>query len=135
MKNIKLVELLSEIKANLVAFVSIAMFVCLGIGLFLGIQWGGEAISIAAEETFEEGQLHDIEAQFPYGFTKDDLAALADVEGVTDVEPGYASYGSMLDGSASYVIKVQSLTQRIDTPKLVAGELPRKANEVAMLAF
>ena len=40
MKRIRLVELLAEIKSNLVAFLSIAMFVGLGIGLFLGIQWG-----------------------------------------------------------------------------------------------
>ena len=135
MKGIKLTELLSEIKANLVAFVSIAMFVCLGIGLFLGIQWGGEAIGRAADKTFEEGTLHDIEVQFPYGLTKDDLAKLAAVDGVTDVEPGYTSYASMLEGTASYVIKVQSLTERIDLPKLVKGKLPTKADEVAMLSF
>ena len=135
MKNIKLVELLSEIKANLVAFVSIAMFVCLGIGLFLGIQWGGEAIARIAEKTFEEGRLHDVELAFPYGLTEDDIAALKGVEGVTDVEPGYTSYVSMLEGPASYVIKVQSLTSRIDVPKLVEGKLPTSANEIAMLSF
>ncbi len=135
MKGIKLTELLAEIKANLVAFVSIAMFVCLGIGLFLGIQWGGEAIGGISDKTFEEGQLHDIEVQFPYGLTEDDLTKLAAVEGVTDVEPGYTSFASMIDGPASYVIKVQSLTQRIDLPKLVEGKLPTKADEVAMLSF
>lgn len=135
MKGIKLTELLAEIKANLVAFISIAMFVCLGIGLFLGIQWGGEAIGNVAEKTFEGGRLHDIEVQFPYGLTKDDLAKLAAIEGVTDVEPGYASYASVLDGPASYVFKVQSLTKRIDQPQVVEGKLPAKANEVAMLSF
>ena len=49
MKKIRIIELLHTIRANLVAFLSIAMFVCLGVGLFLGIQWTGLAVQSAAK--------------------------------------------------------------------------------------
>ena len=134
MKRIRIVELLAEIKANLVPFISVCMFVCLGIGLFLGIQWGGVAMSKVVEETFESGTMHDIEVQFPYGLTRDDLDQLEAIEGVTDVEAGYVSFQTMLDGSSRYVVKLQGLTESIDQPINVEGTLPAKADEAALLA-
>ena len=85
MKRIRIEELLAEVKANIVPFFSVCMFVCLGIGLFLGIQWGGVAMSRAVEEVFESGSMHDIEVQFPYGLTRDDLDQLAAIDGVSAV--------------------------------------------------
>lgn len=133
MKRIRMIELLAEIKVNVVAFVSVCMFVCLGIGLFYGIQWGGMAMKKAAEEVFDQGKMHDIEIQFPYGLVDSDLEQLEEVEGVSDVEAGYASYSSFIDGSASYVVKFQSLTNRIDVPINVDGVLPDQEDEVAIL--
>ena len=49
MKRIRIIELFAEIKANLVAFLSVSMFVGLGLALFLGIQWGAEALKNALE--------------------------------------------------------------------------------------
>ena len=135
MKGIRAIELLSEIKANLVAFISIAMFVALGIGLFLGIQWGGVAIRDVANETFETGAFHDIEAQFPYGITDDDMAKVLEIEGVSEVEPGFVDTVRLASDNECHVIRMQSLTERIDKPTVMEGELPDKANEVALLDF
>ena len=135
MKRIRLIELLAEIKANLVPFLSIAMFVGLGVGLFLGIQWGGVAIRGVTERTFEAGKMHDVEVQFPYGITEDDAKKLAAIDGVTDVELGYSSYATMLEGSNRFVVKFQGLTERIDLPTVVEGALPTKEGEVALLSF
>ena len=96
---------------------------------------GRVAIRNVTERTYEAGTMHDIEVQFPYGMTDDDLAKLAAVEGVTDVEPGYTSFATMLDGATRYVLKLQSLTERIDLPTVVEGRLPNAANEVALLSF
>ena len=135
MKRIRIEELLAEVKANIVPFFSVCMFVCLGIGLFLGIQWGSVAMSRAVEEVFESGSMHDIEVQFPYGLTRDDLDQLAAIDGVSAVEAGYVSYQTMLDGDARYVLKFQGLTESLDQPINVVGTLPAKPNEVALLGF
>lgn len=135
MKGIRLVELWANIKANLVAFLSIAMFVCLGIGLYLGIQWGAVALRNAAVQAMNDGNMHDISITFPYGITKSDLKKLKKVEGVSEVECGYSSYAVMLDGNNGYTLKMQSLTQSINTPISIVGNLPMEHNEVALLRY
>lgn len=135
MRNIKVTELLVEIKVNLVAFLSVVAFVCLGMGLYLGIRWAGVTFGDTADAVFEAGSLHDIEVQYPYGLTDDDLEELASVEGVSSVEPGYSGFVRMTDGSESNVLKVQSLTEHIDVVSVVEGELPQEADEIALLTF
>ena len=135
MKRIRVVELLANIKANFVAFLSIAMFVALGIGLFLGIEWGAVALRNAALKCMETGNMNDIAVQFPYGITKSDLDQLKQVEGVDDVECGYSSYVIMQDGSNGYTLKMQSVPTNINTPILVEGNMPMEKNEVALLKY
>ena len=135
MKRIRVVELLANIKANFVAFLSIAMFVALGIGLFLGIEWGAVALRNAALEAIKIGNMNDIAVQYPYGITKSDLDQLKQVEGVDDVECGYSSYVIMQDGSNGYTLKMQSVPTNINTPILVEGNMPMEKNEVALLKY
>lgn len=133
MKKIRLVELIANIKVNLVAFLSISMFVALGVGLFLGIQWGATALQKAAQSVFEQGKMHDIEVQFPYGITDSDLAQLRSVEGVEDVEVGYSTFVSMQRNSTNYTFKLQTPTQRMNQPTSLEGRMPTAKGEVALL--
>lgn len=96
MKRIRVTELFAEIRANIVAFISISMFVCLGVGLFFGIAWGGLALGNAVDEAFALGNMHDVEVQFPYGMTEDDVQKIKAVDGVTEVETGYSTFVKML---------------------------------------
>ncbi|MBP3885243.1 MAG: FtsX-like permease family protein [Olsenella sp.] len=137
MKSTRIAEILVNIKVNLVAFLSIAMFVGLGIAVFLGIQWGSFALENAVQQAFDRGNMHDIEVLFPYGLTDDDLARLKSVDGVTDVEPGYVTFAKVGKADDADVngrtLKVQSMPERIDTFLSVEGSLPTKPNEVALL--
>jgi hypothetical protein len=49
MRSTRATEILANIKVNLVAFLSIAMFVGLGLAVFLGIQWGATALETAVQ--------------------------------------------------------------------------------------
>ena len=135
MKGIRITELLQEIRANLVAFLSIVMFICLGIGFFLGINWASYSLEDIVEYEIQIGSLHDIEIDFPFGVTEDDIKKVAAIEGVTDAEPGYIDYVSFIKGDRRYVFKIQSMTERIDTLAVVKGSFPSKPNEVALLTF
>lgn len=134
-KSIRFTELFATIRANAVAFASISMFVCLGVALFLGIQWGGRALGKGVNNIARQGNLHDIEVMFPYGITNDDLDAIRKIDGVDDVETGYMAFATMLQGNTNYVLKFQSMTDRINKPTYFDGRLPKKANEVALLKF
>ena len=135
MKRIRWVELLAEIKANFVAFFSVEMFVCLGIGLFCGIDWCSTALCNEVQRNFDQGNMYDIELQFPYGITEDDIKQVRAVDGVTATETGYLSDQRMYKGSTVYILRFQSLTDTINVPTVVEGELPKKGDEVALLEF
>ncbi|MBR3327187.1 MAG: hypothetical protein IKG22_07685, partial [Atopobiaceae bacterium] len=134
MKRIRLEELLANIRVNLVAFLSIALFVCLGVGLFMGLRWGGIAVRTATQQEFEKGNMHDVEVQFPSGLTKENLEQLHKVEGVDDLEVGYSSFVTLNYNNTGQTFKLQSLTQRIDVPTSVEGRLPTKKGEIALLS-
>lgn len=134
MKRTQIIELFSNVKATVVSFFSIMMFVALGVGLFVGIGWTAPALQKAADAVFDEGSFHDIAVQFPYGLTEDDLRALKGVEGVSALEAGRSSFQELVSDDVKYTVKALSITSNINTLVQVEGTLPRSANEVALEA-
>ena len=125
-------ELFANIRKTFVSFFSILMFVALGVGIFLGISWAGPALQNAADNEFDKGSLHHFQIQYPYGLTDDDLTKLAKVEGVSDIEPTRQSFQTATIHGVDRTVKVQTLTERIDVPDVIEGELPSSPNEIAL---
>ena len=135
MKKIRIIELLHTIRANLVAFLSIAMFVCLGVGLFLGIQWTGLAVQSAADKYYADSNFHDIEISFPYGITENDTKEILAVSGVKDIDYGYTSFQEMEGESTTFIFKMQSISSKMDACRVIDGALPTKKGEAALLGY
>ena len=133
MKHMRLTELLAAIRATFVSFFSIVMFVALGAAVFLGLQWGRQALSTTLDTTLAQTSFHDIELQYPYGITDESIEELCDIEGVELVEPGYAAFIEGEVGKTGASFKVQSITDALDQPEVVKGKLPTKENEIALL--
>ena len=134
MKPTQLTELFANIRATVVSFFSILMFVALGAGIFAGIYWMAPSLQSLAESYFDEGAFHHFQIQFPYGLTDDDLDKLLDIEGVTDAEGVYVSYPEFVADDVERVAKVQTLGERVDLLSVQEGSLPKKANEIALKA-
>ena len=134
MKPTQVTELLANIKNTFVSFFSILMFVALGVGIFLGISWAGPALQVAADGVYDQGAAHDFQVQFSYGLTDDDLAKLADVEGVSQVEAGRQSFQTLGLGDKEVTVKAQTMGESINVPVVVEGELPAKKDEIAVNA-
>ena len=132
MKKTQFIELLAHIKATLVSFLSIVMFVALGVGVFLGIRGSAYSLERSAEKLFNENNFHDFEVLYPYGLTDDDLGALAAVENVDSVAPFYRAYVvHYIDGNGT-TIQLQSITPDVDTCTLLEGTMPANAGEIAI---
>lgn len=132
MKKTQLIELLHNIRGTIVSFLSIAMFVALGVAVYLGIHWSAMAVDTTSEQYFEQQSFHDFEVVYPYGITSADLDDIKGVEGVSEVEAGYTSYQTFdLDGKG-YVAHVTSLMSQIDKPCVLEGSLPVAADELAI---
>ena len=130
MKKTQWLALFKDIKATLVSFLSITLFVALGIAIFLGIKWNAPALEATANAYYEEHSYHDFTLVFPYALTQDDLKAVEALDAVA--EGVYSVYGTAWVGDERYVLAIQSLTRRIDTARVIAGVMPAAPNEVGI---
>ena len=132
MKPTQRIDLLTTIKGTLVSFFSIFMFVTLGVGVFLGIHWLTGSLHAMADGALATGHAHDLEISYPYGLTDADLARLADLTGVDEVEAGSVAYAQLAQSDESFVLKFHTLPKGIDTFISQEGTLPTDAYHVAV---
>ena len=132
MKKTRWIVLLRDIRKTWVSFLSIIVFVSLGVAIFLGIKWNEPALSQAMDRYLEEHRYHDLQMVFPYGFTEDDAAAVAALDDVSAVEGAYNAYGTAQVGGDRCILNIQSLTDTMDHAEVLEGELPAAADEVAV---
>ena len=132
MKKTRWIVLLRDIRKTWVSFLSIIVFVSLGVAIFLGIKWNEPALSQAMDRYLDEHRYHDLQMVFPYGFTEDDAAAVAALDGVSAVEGAYNAYGTAQVGGDRCILNIQSRTDTMDHAEVLEGELPAAADEVAV---
>ena len=132
MKKTRWIVLLRDIRKTWVSFLSIIVFVSLGVAIFLGIKWNEPALSQAMDRYLDEHRYHDLQMVFPYGFTEDDAAAVAALDVVSAVEGAYNAYGTAQVGGDRCILNIQSLTDTMDHAEVLEGELPAAADEVAV---
>lgn len=132
MKKTRWIVLLRDIRKTWVSFLSIIVFVSLGVAIFLGIKWNEPALSQAMDRYLDEHRYHDLQMVFSYGFTEDDAAAVAALDGVSAVEGAYNAYGTAQVGGDRCILNIQSLTDTMDHAEVLEGELPAAADEVAV---
>ncbi len=132
MKRTQIVELLSNIRATWVSFASIVMFVALGIGLYSGLAWTGQALKNTTAGIFETNNLHTFEMAFPYGFTSKDIKKVKGVKGVSKVEAGYLSSQTLRVHRTNYTVNVRNLSKSIDKLTVINGKLPANKKQIAI---
>ncbi len=132
MKRTQITELFANVRATAVSFFSILLFVSLGVALYCGMCWTSAANEGATNASYLEMGLHDLEVTFPYGLTADDIAAIGEVDGVSQIEGGYVSYQSFDDDGVPSVIALRSLPGEIDSLTVVEGELPSEVGQAAV---
>lgn len=134
MKHTQRIELSRSIGKRLVSFIAIMLFVALGVGVFLGIGWTGEALVRDADKMFEEQNMYDLQLIYPLGLDEDCVGRIAALDGVDDACGVYSAYEFCSWDGESYHVKLTGLSDRIDVPYRVSGTLPQEAGEIAVEA-
>lgn len=134
MKKTQIIDLFANIRATFVSFFSIAMFVALGVSVFLGLQWGAAALARDYDDVMDACKFHDIEIMLPTGIFDDALGKLRAVDDVEDVQAFRVSYQELAGDKNHETIRVQSLSESMDIPFVVEGSLPQKEDEIAVLS-
>ncbi len=132
MKKTQILELLRNIKSHRVSFIAITIFVMLGIALYLGIGWTGDALKASATKDFDTYSMYDIEVIFPYGFSKENIEEIAKVPGVDSIHEIQYYFQFFETNGLIKQAKVLSLTDDINKLNVIDGTLPTKAGEVAI---
>ena len=121
------------IRGSLKRFLSIVVITALGVSVMCGLKAGCEDLCDSVDAYFDQQNVYDINVQSTCGLTRDDLAAIQEIDGVETAEGIYTETAYTAVGTTRERVVVQSLSkENIDQPVLVNGDLPESADEVAV---
>ncbi len=124
-KNIK-----RTIFGSLGRYIAILAIIAVGVGFFVGVKNTKASMIETCDEYVSEFALYDFRLISTYGFTENDVKALAETDEVSKAEGAvYADFFSEDRNGHSVIIRAHSLTEDINMVNLIAGRMPEKANE------
>ncbi len=121
---------LREIKQSLGRYLAILAIVALGVGFFAGLKITKDVMVASADNYLREGSFFDYRLLSTLGFEEEDVESFAGKEGVRAAEGAFFADAVYLDAEQNEkVIKAHSLTENLNDVTLVAGRMPKKADE------
>ena len=121
---------LREIRQSMGRYLAILAIVGLGVGFFAGLRACQPDMMRTGIDYLEEQRLYDFRLLSTLGFTEEDVAAAAAVEGVAAAQGAlFTDFLTEIDAGHEVVVKAHSLTEDVNRVKLSAGRMPEAANE------
>ena len=125
-----LTDAVREVRRTLSRFLSLFVLSALAVAFLSGLRTTAPDMEYTADRYFDALGLMDIRVLSTLGITDDDLAALAAVEGVRDVEGSYEADALVHGTDNDLIIKLLSLSDSdFNLPDLVEGRLPQSDDE------
>lgn len=110
-------------------FLSILLIVLLGVGFFAGIRAASPDMKKTADTYFDETKMMDIEVISTLGLTDNDVEKIQDMQDVEVAEGSYSKDVLTRVDDEEYVLKVHTLSDKINCVKLQQGEMPKNETE------
>ena len=124
-KNRLLTDAFREVKNTRSRFFSILILSALAVAFLSGIKITAPDMQHTADKFYDRQNVMDGYVISTLGLVEDDLEALRQVSGITDVEAGYTLDAKALDS----VVVVKSIPERLNLIEVVDGRFPEAANE------
>lgn len=119
-----------EIKKSFGRYFAILAIVALGVAFFSGLKITQSVMVHSADVYLKDLQFYDYRLVSTLGFTEENVEALAEKEDVRAAEGAISAEVLYKDaGENERVIKMHSITEKVNKLKLVAGEMPQSADE------
>lgn len=124
---------LRTIRGTLKRFVALATITALGVTMIIGLKAACVDLRTSADTFFDDQSLFDVRVQSTLGLTDEDVAALASLDGVENVEGGWSEsvYTTVGPGSEKVDVKALSPTG-MNAPVVLQGHLPTRDDQVAV---
>ena len=132
MKNRILTDALREVRRTRGRFLSLFLLSALAVAFLAGLRSTAPDMEAAADRYFDACQLMDLRVLSTLGLTDEDLTWLSLVDGVSYVEGGYSVDAVIHGAERELVVKVHSLTEGVNRPRLRSGRLPAGPGECAV---
>lgn len=132
MKKTGWIELFHNIKRTFISFSAILLFIACASALFVGIHWTINSISLCLEKEYSDGHMYHFKVQSNVGFTDEILNELKKSEYIDDIEIFHETYRFFSINKEPYQAKILLLTEKMNTPLRVKGNLPTKSGEAAI---
>lgn len=132
MKNRILTDALREVRRTRGRFLSLFLLSALAVAFLAGLRSTAPDMEAAADRYFDACQLMDLRVLSTLGLTDEDLTWLSHVDGVSYVEGAYSVDAVIHGAERELVVKVHSLTEGVNRPRLRSGRLPAGPGECAV---
>ncbi len=128
-------EFYMEIRTSLNRFFSIFLIVALGVAFFAGLRATQPDMRLTGDHYYDSSKLMDIRVLSTLGMTKDDVAAISQVDGVSEVEPAFSAHAICDISGYEVVVEVMSATEKLNKIVVSEGRMPSQPDEVLVDDF
>lgn len=119
-----------EIKKSFGRYFAILAIIALGVAFFSGLKITQSVMVHSADVYLKDLQFYDYRLVSTLGFTEENVEALTEKEDVRAAEGAISAEVLYKDaGENERVIKMHSITEKVNKLKLVAGEMPQSDDE------
>lgn len=129
MKKALFKDSIKEIKKTHRRFISILLMAFLGVGFFAGIRASSPDMQKTIDNYYKAQNVYDIEVMSTLGLTNEDIEALKNINGITNVYATYSKDATISLGDTEIVAKVHEIEPEINKVLLESGKLPETVNE------
>ncbi len=111
-------------------FMSIMLICMIGVGFFSGVTATGDDMKLSADRLYDDRNLFDLRVLSTFGLTEDDAAAIAEVEGVSEVYTSKYSDVAVYLEDREYLTRAYSWNNdEVNKVVLYEGRFPEAENE------
>ncbi len=135
MKRIQIKDALSNIKAQIVTYISIIIIAAVAAMAYLGMAYGGKALTLYGTGVYGETSFRDIELTATMLTGSKDIYTVQTIDGVEDAEGVYVTGAALRKGAKETDAEVKSLTKKMNLPVLTEGRLPSGEGECIVEKF
>ncbi len=111
-------------------YIAILAIIALGVGFFAGVKDTKDSMMLTCDKYVSEYRLYDFRLLSTYGFTDEDIEAIAGEKLVAAAEGSITTdFFSEDSGGNSIILRAHSLTENVNKLDLQAGRMPESADE------
>jgi len=129
------------VKSSLTRFISIILISFLGAGVFAGLAAVSPNMKRVGDEYYDRQNVMDIRMLSTYGFTDEDVKAIRNTDGVSEVMASYTVDATGSVGDKDYAFRINGLSKTTDTSapdymnqlKMIDGRWPKNDGEAVII--